>query len=465
MGEAAVRKIVVIDDDPDVSALVEQVLRSGGYRVVTTQDSTRSVELVRREEPDLILCDLAMPVMDGYAVVRALQADPETARYPVVFFTAHREFTERVQAFRFGVVDYIVKPFTREVLLKRIERLLKGLAERPGVVRHGPGEGGLAGMLKEAQRESRSGVLSVEGAVGGGRMLLRAGEIVETTAPIADSVVARAEFRELDPTLEAIVPHEPTQLPAAGGIPRFDSVPELLRTVLVVDDNDLFRRFLTDLLVGQGFTVYQAADGAEGLALALERRPWLILTDVRMPHVDGIAFCRSVRNHSLIQHTPLVFLSGWDDYKERYRGIEAGGDEFLSKDTPVRELLIRIQLILKRFSDLGSAPLVESDTAMHGRLDLVGAPGVLQMCHLGLLTGVLTVRSGSQTIEIGFRGGKVISAKGEDVDGAEAVFRFVSWTRGQFDFAEADPGPGQNLAESFDQLLLEGCRRLDESRR
>jgi len=79
--------------------------------------------------------------------------------------------------------------------------------------------------------------------------------------------------------------------------------------------------------------VLTAAEGGEGLRLALEHRPWLILTDVRMPGVDGVELCRRVRAHSLIRHTPVVFLSGWDDYKERYRGLEAGGDDFLSKRT------------------------------------------------------------------------------------------------------------------------------------
>lgn len=111
MAGASDRKIVVIEDDETILALVETFLRFGGYRVAGTSDPLGAMALVRREDPDLVLCDIAMPGLDGYGVLKALQADPETARYPVVFLTAHREFSERVQAFRFGVVDYLTKPF------------------------------------------------------------------------------------------------------------------------------------------------------------------------------------------------------------------------------------------------------------------------------------------------------------------------------------------------------------------
>ena len=90
------------------------------------------MELARRENPDLVLCDIAMPGIDGYGVLQALQSDPATARFPVVFLTAHREFSERVRAFRFGVVDYVTKPFNREILIRKVEKVLGGLGRGRG---------------------------------------------------------------------------------------------------------------------------------------------------------------------------------------------------------------------------------------------------------------------------------------------------------------------------------------------
>jgi DNA-binding response OmpR family regulator len=406
--------------------------------------------------------------MDGYAVLRALQNDPETAAVPVVFFTAQSEFTQRIRAFRFGAVDFVAKPFTRELLLRRVERLLAGLASRPGRVEaertEGPRE-----LLEAVKKDSRSGVLSVPAPDGPSYTMIRAGEVVEGEPPTKG--VGPAEFCELDPAREQIVSHEPPHaeaaeaMPGADARPSFAGLPEVLRKVLIVDDNDVFRGFLDSLLRGQGFEVRQAREGGEGLRLALEHRPWLIITDVRMPGVDGVELCRRVRAHSLVRHTPVVFLSGWDDYRERYRGLEAGADEFLSKRTPVRELLIRIKLILQRFAELQLRGGAQTAAGMEGRLDLVGAPGLLQMCHLGRLSGLLTVRSGTRSIEVGFQEGEIVSAAAGDLAAIAAVYELLGWTRGLFAFAPGEEVSGEPLGETFDQLLLEGCRRLDEAHR
>jgi CheY-like chemotaxis protein len=259
-------------------------------------------------------------------------------------------------------------------------------------------------------------------------------------------------------------PYDPPDLPASrSALPSFDDIPEVLRQVLIVDDNAVFRGFLRSLLEGQGFTVYEASHGAAGLTLALEKRPWLILTDILMPGDDGFEFCRKVRSHSLIRQTPLLFLSGWDDSKARYQGMELGADDFVSKETPVRELLIRIQLTLKRHMGMGrrGAP----GPGMEGQLEVMGAPGVLQMCHLTRLTGVLMVESGTRWMTIRFREGEIVGASGdEDEQGADAVYAFLAWEEGRFNFSRGDQR-GERIGPSFAELVLEGCRRLDEARR
>jgi hypothetical protein len=102
---------------------------------------------------------------------------------------------------------------------------------------------------------------------------------------------------------------------------------------------------------------------------------------------------------------------------------------------------------------------------MGGGIDVVGAPGLLQMCHLTRLTGVLTVVDGPRRVEMGFREGEIVSAQSADATGTEAVYAFLSWETGSFEFNPVDPGPGTGLGQGFDQLILEGCRRLDEARR
>jgi DNA-binding response OmpR family regulator len=457
------RKVLVVDDEPLIRTLIEGFLTSAGYIVVSTGEPVQALDLARREQPDLVISDISMPDMDGYGVLRALQSDPATSRVPVVFLTAHREFTERVRAFRFGAVDYITKPFSREALLRRVERLFKDRGSRPGVDER-PGDSASVGqLLQEVKAESRTGLLSLTGPGGGTHAVIDGGRVVESTLR-EQGEAERASFRELDLDREQIAAPSPTRLPGdVDRLPPIESLPEVFRTVLLVDDNDMFRAFLKDVLERRGFVVYEANDGELALQVALGKRPWLIVTDVAMPRVDGVEFCRRVRNHSMIRHTPLIFLSGWDDYKDRYRGLEAGGDEFLSKDTSIRELLMRIQILLKRYSDLGARSW--RGPGMEGRIEVVGAPGLLQMCHLGRLTGVCSIASGKNKAELRFRQGELVGAAVGELSGEEAVYEVLGWSEGHFSFAPGEPGPGKPLGSGVSQLLLEGCRRLDEKLR
>ena len=400
--------IAVVEADRESLELLHRLLGSAGYRVVHTSEARDAVDLVRREAPALVLLNVNMPGMDGYAVLKELQADPETASVPVVFLSPNQEFSERIRAFRHGVIDYLTRPLTPEVVLRKIEKAVEGRGARPAAP-------------------------------------------ADATVPFVT---------EVGPDAEVV---DPPRLPATGALPRLEDIPEVLRSVLVVEDNVTFRTFLRGLLTAQGFTVHEAASGEEGLRLALEHRPWLILTDVRMPGEDGFEFCRKVRSHSLIRQTPLLFLSGWDDYKARYQGLELGADDFISKQTPARELLIRIQVILKRYADMGTRG--RGGPGMQGELAVMGAPGVLQVCHLTRLTGTLAVRDGERKMSVRFRDGEIIGASGDGRSGEAAVFALLAWNEGTFRFAHGDPGEGTPLGTGFSQLLLEGCRRLDEERR
>ena len=394
--------IAVVDNDRETVELLQRVLGGAGYRVVTTADPRAAVQLVRDEAPALLLCDVNLPEMDGYAVLKAIQEDPLTASCPVVFLSPNLEFSERIRAFRHGVIDYLTRPITPEVVLRKVENALEGR---------------------------------------GGRAPAPAAAAGDDDAALVD----------------------PPRLPSVGALPRLADIPQILRSVLVVEDNETFRAYLRALLTAQGFVVHEAGNGDEGLRLALQHRPWLILTDVRMPGEDGFEFCRKVRSHSLIRQTPVLFLSGWDDYKARYHGLELGADDFISKQTPARELLIRIQVVLKRYVDMGTRG--RSGPGMQGELAVMGAPGVLQVCHLTRLTGTLTVTNGTRRMTVRFRDGEVIGAEGDGGSGEAAVFALLAWEEGTFRFAPGDPGEGSPLGTGFNQLLLEGCRRLDEARR
>jgi hypothetical protein len=126
----------------------------------------------------------------------------------------------------------------------------------------------------------------------------------------------------------------------------------------------------------------------------------------------------------------------------------------------VRELLIRIQIILKRYVDLGGRRGVA--TGFGGEMEVVGASGFLQMCHLARLSGVGLVRSEGRLAEIRLRDGQLLGARAGSLSGPEALFEILAWPKGHFEFVASDPGEGTPFPETLEELLLEGCRRLDE---
>ena len=449
------RTVVVIEDDVDLRGLVAAVLSQAGYRVGVTGDSRHGVDLVRQEQPDLILCDIAMPQMDGYAVVRALQADPATRRFPVVFLTARHEFTDRVRAFRFGVVDYITKPVTSEALLSRVDSILGGLEGRPGTL-----EGEAPILLEEVRRDVRTGVLTVGNDTSRTRMMVREGELVgELETEAVGTRVTQLHFEELNALHEDVVVHDPSGPPEQLTLPDFSAISQPLREIVIADDNAVFRATLAEVFGRCGFQVREARDGMEAVRRVLEKPPSLLLVDVRMPVLDGFEVCRRLRSYALTRHLPIVFLSGFDDLQDRAAGLEAGANEFLSKQTSLREMLLRVQLQLQRYRP------AKGGEGLHGRIDFLGAPGVLRVCLLTSLTGTLTATRGGKTISMGFDEGRLLSADSADSRGREAVFEFVTWEHGTFAFAGGAPYVGTAVDEPVETLVLEGCRRIDARKR
>ena len=293
--------------------------------------------------------------------------------------------------------------------------------------------------------------------------------------PGLEGWVLANEVREI---AEEIPPPLPVPGVARGGMvdedmPDFDTVPPQFRTALIADEDEGFRKYLAMPLAAQGFTIQEAADGSAAWQLAVQHRPWLILADVSMPEVDGFEFCRRVRSHPLLSHTPLLFISGSDKYKERYRALQIGADDFLSKQMPIRELLMRIQLLLTKYSDLGAEKDAgtaggEQADIFQGRVEVFGAPALLQMCAQGRLSGLFTALAEDEdntATTMGFREGEIISATLGGQNGVEAVYAFLAWEKGSFKFTPGDAGSGEPLAQSVEHLLLEGCRLLDESQK
>ena len=119
--------------------------------------------------------------------------------------------------------------------------------------------------------------------------------------------------------------------------------------ILVVDDDAPIRRMLERTLAAEGYAVESVADGGEALAAVERSAPDLIVLDVTMPGVDGLAVCRRLRAKGLA--TPVLLLTARDEVPDRVAGLDAGADDYLVKPFALRELLARVRALLRRANE------------------------------------------------------------------------------------------------------------------
>jgi DNA-binding response OmpR family regulator len=120
-----VKKVLVIEDTDEVRELVVAALDAHGFQTCLARDGATGIELARKEPPDLILCDVRMPGVDGYGVLSALRQDAITATIPFIFLTGEVDKTHMRQGMELGADDYLTKPFTFDELLGAVNSRLK----------------------------------------------------------------------------------------------------------------------------------------------------------------------------------------------------------------------------------------------------------------------------------------------------------------------------------------------------
>jgi DNA-binding response OmpR family regulator len=119
-------KILIVDDDEQVTVLLGKLLGMDGYQIATVNDSSKAHEIALSVNPDVFLLDLMMPDPDGFKICGILRADPHFLSTPIIIATALDDDDSRMAAFGAGAIDDIIKPFHSSELVQRIEKVLRG---------------------------------------------------------------------------------------------------------------------------------------------------------------------------------------------------------------------------------------------------------------------------------------------------------------------------------------------------
>jgi two-component system phosphate regulon response regulator PhoB len=139
---ADAERVLVVDDEPDIVALVAYHLAKSGYSVSTAASGPEGLELARRDKPALVVLDLMLPGLSGLEVMQQLRADPRTSRIAVLMLTARREESERIEGLTLGADDYLTKPFSPQELVLRVGAILRrvraGDSEKSEIEEFGP---------------------------------------------------------------------------------------------------------------------------------------------------------------------------------------------------------------------------------------------------------------------------------------------------------------------------------------
>ena len=142
-GATAMARILVVEDEPDIAALIAYQLTREGFRVETAATGTEALAAVGREIPDLVVLDRMLPGISGDEVLSQLKSEPSTMHTPVLLLTAKREQEHRIEGLELGADDYLTKPFSPRELALRVKAILRrvqeaGVAAGGRVLRAGP---------------------------------------------------------------------------------------------------------------------------------------------------------------------------------------------------------------------------------------------------------------------------------------------------------------------------------------
>lgn len=234
--------------------------------------------------------------------------------------------------------------------------------------------------------------------------------------------------------------------------------------VLVIEDNPLVMN-----LIVRGMEphceVLTAADGADALIKVIDDPPDLIISDYKMPGLDGRQLFEKLRGREQTRNIPFIFVAGRSDIEEKLRPLADGVEDFIPKPFFLQDLVrlakkVVDRLHLEKLQKHASRPGV-----IQGRLEEMSITDLMQSLELGQKSCRLTLRRGADLCEIYFVGGQCKHAEYGATIGDEAVYTAVTWTEGEFEIDFNATSNRATTTRSTTGLLMEAMRLLDEANR
>jgi two-component system, cell cycle response regulator len=294
-------RILIVDDEEDVRMIVRTTLESK-YEVVEAHDGLDALEKVDRYQPDFVVMDVMMPLMNGFDACATLRKNPKFAKLPVLFLSALGSKEDMKKGYSAGANLYLTKPFEPPRLMRNIDLFFERTPPSEKSKRYS------LAQIKEAEKNGR-----------------------RPTAPGA------AHFESSSAAGEKTAEPQIATTTATTGA--------RLRVMVVDDDPEMCTLIRLGLM--EMADVVMAHDGMMAIERLVRYQPDMLVIDVMLPRMNGYQLVQSLRANRAFAHMPIMMCSARGTDRDVTLGKRVGADEYLVKPFGTRELVTKITALTK----------------------------------------------------------------------------------------------------------------------
>jgi CheY-like chemotaxis protein len=233
--------------------------------------------------------------------------------------------------------------------------------------------------------------------------------------------------------------------------------------LLLVDGDPKSLRVMEVSLKKAGFSVTTAVHGRDALEKCEISPPDLILSDTKMPEMDGFELCRRLKTDDRFRATPFIFLTGQKSVEFKVKGLELGVEDYLTKPIYIKEIVTRVKILLQK-KEKERLEKKDLRASFAGNLSDMGVVDLVQTLEMGKKSGALHVKNkkGVEAVCY-FKDGRILDCElPNKVAGETAFYRLLNWQEGEFAIEFKPIEREEKIALSTQGLLMEGMRRIDE---
>ncbi len=232
--------------------------------------------------------------------------------------------------------------------------------------------------------------------------------------------------------------------------------------LLLVDGDPKSLRVMEVSLRKAGFSVTTAVHGKDALEKCEISPPDLILSDTKMPEMDGFELCRRLKQDERHKGTPFIFLTGQKSVEYKVKGLELGVEDYLTKPIYIKEIVTRVKILLQK-KEKERLEKKDLKASFSGQLSDMGVVDLVQTLEMGKKSGALHITNPAGAAAVAyFRDGRILDCELGKMTGENAFYRLLNWQEGAFAIEFRPIEREERIPVSTQGLLMEGMRRIDE---